>query len=93
MNTADAHRTLRRALENLQADVRRQIQAYPPPIPACDAQFNHLLALRAALPAELDRLDRLSAAGTLNVADFLASSPVGGDLGSLLRAPMPPKSP
>jgi hypothetical protein len=84
VNESDSGQVLRRAIEDLQADVRRQIQSYPPPIPACDAQFNHLLELRRRLPAELDRLEAVSAAGGLNIADFLEKSPIGADLAPFL---------
>lgn len=45
----DAH------LDRQRQAVEQQIRAYPPPIPACDAQFNYLLE-------ERDRLCRESAA-------------------------------
>ncbi len=38
---------LRARLERMQETVAAEINAYPPPIPACDAQYNHLLARRA----------------------------------------------
>jgi len=41
-----------------------EILNYPPPIPACDVQFNHLLAERARLTAELNRLQDLSRQAT-----------------------------
>lgn len=37
-------------LQERQAEVKEEIQYYPPPIPACDVYFNHLLELRAKLP-------------------------------------------
>jgi len=37
-----------------------EIRAYPPPIPACDAQFNYLLDRRAALSRALVRLDEIA---------------------------------
>ena len=48
---------LRARLERIQAAVAAEIRAYPPPIPACDAQYNNLLERRAALSAVLARLD------------------------------------
>ncbi len=48
---------LRARLAQTQAAVAAEINAYPPPIPACDAQYNHLLERRAALSAALARLD------------------------------------
>ena len=35
--------------------VHDEIRSYPAPIPACDAQFNHLLEERDALSSELTR--------------------------------------
>jgi hypothetical protein len=37
------------------AAVEREIRQYPAPIPACDAQFNHLLDERSAIPQEMVR--------------------------------------
>lgn len=33
-----------------------EIHAYPPPIPACDAQFNYLIEKRAAVAQELSKV-------------------------------------
>jgi hypothetical protein len=71
---------LRVAIEALLDEATRDIRAYPPPIPACDAQFNHLLELRQGLPGELARLDALARAGGGNVLDFIESSPFCADL-------------
>ena len=43
----------------LKKPVDEEIRAYPPPIPACDAQFNYLLDRRAALSRALVRLDAI----------------------------------
>ncbi len=48
---------LRTRLERTQEAVAAEIRAYPPPIPACDAQYNHLLERREALSEALARLD------------------------------------
>ncbi len=48
---------LRARLAQTQAAVAAEINAYPPPIPACDAQYNHLLERREALSEALARLD------------------------------------
>ena len=48
---------LRARLERMRAAVAAEIRAYPAPIPACDAQFDHLLERREALSAALARLD------------------------------------
>jgi hypothetical protein len=39
--------------------VHEEIRSYPAPIPACDAQFNHLLKQRDALSSELVRAREL----------------------------------
>jgi hypothetical protein len=44
--------------QHLEGEMRRvhdEIRNYPAPIPACDAQFNHLLEERDALSSELAR--------------------------------------
>lgn len=41
--------------ENLLVEIRN----YPPPIPACDAQFNYLLEKRDHITVELNRLQGL----------------------------------
>jgi len=48
---------LRARLEHMQEAVAKEIRTYPPPIPACDAQFNRLLERREALSEALARLD------------------------------------
>jgi hypothetical protein len=68
---ADAWAAVRAHLEAQRRAVLRQIAQYPPPITACDAQFNHLLELRDGLAAELRRLEAL--ADGSNRADALAA--------------------
>jgi hypothetical protein len=48
----------RTALAAAQALIRDEIAAYPAPVAGCDAQFNHLLALRRNVQAALAELDR-----------------------------------
>lgn len=50
---------IRDRLLALKKPVDAEIRAYPPPIPACDAQFNYLLDRRAALSRALVRLDAI----------------------------------
>ena len=40
-----------------------EIRAYPAPIPACDAQFNHLTAQRSRLMVALNKLHDLNEIG------------------------------
>ncbi len=63
-------------LVQLQEAVAAEIGAYPAPIPACDAQYNHLLERRAALAEARARLDAARAGGAGTVEDFLAATPV-----------------
>jgi hypothetical protein len=77
-----------RLSDELEAEKRRiadEIRAYPTPIPACDAQFNHLLAQRARLSQELIRLrhareaSRSSSDPVAAFRDFIQSSGWVGD--------------
>ncbi len=60
--------------------ISAEIHAYPPPIPACDAQFNYLLERRDQVSVELTRLHaipqgRLTAVELADaLRDFLAAS-------------------
>lgn len=56
-------KTIYAHLEQEMQRVRGEIQTYPAPIPACDAQFNHLLDEREALSSELTRVRELMARG------------------------------
>lgn len=47
----------------LKQPVDAEIRAYPPPIPGCDAQFNHLLDERAGLSRALVGLDGIAKQG------------------------------
>lgn len=51
---------IRTYLEEKKNRIYDEILHYPPPIPACDVQFNYLLAERARLTAELNRLRELA---------------------------------
>ena len=47
---------IREHLEQERERIRQEISAYPPPIPACDSQFNHLLAERDRITRALAEL-------------------------------------
>jgi chorismate mutase len=47
-------------LEKERHRIYDEIRNYPPPIPACDAQFNHLLEERRGVSQELAQLEQLS---------------------------------
>ncbi len=67
---------LRARLLRLQDTVAAEVRAYPAPIPACDAQYNHLLERRAALADARARLDAARRGGASTAEDFLAATPV-----------------
>ena len=67
---------LRARLARLQETVAAEIAAYPAPIPACDAQYNHLLERRAALAEARARLDAAYEGGQATAEDFRASTPL-----------------
>ena len=83
MNKASEWQSLRRAIESLKDSVSAEIRNYPPPIPACDAHFNHLLELRRLLPLELARLDDAAKNGSLSIDGFVRGSPCEETLAKL----------
>jgi hypothetical protein len=66
---------LQMRLEALKNAVTEEIRNYPPPIPACDAHFNHLLELRRELSRGLARLDLAAKDKSITVEDFVRSLP------------------
>ena len=72
---------IRDHLEGVKAPINRAIRDTPPPIPCCDARFNHLLEERSGIARELNRLEAACSqefgpgreAGA--IADFLRTSP------------------
>ena len=76
MTTVSDWDALRARLARMQEAVAAEIRTYPPPIPACDAQYNHLLERREALSAALARLDAARKDGSSTPQDFLASTPI-----------------
>ncbi len=63
-------------LTRLREAVAAEIRTYPVPIPACDAQYNHLLERRTALAAALASLDAARDTGTATAEEFCASTPL-----------------
>ncbi len=63
-------------LTRLREAVAAEIRAYPAPIPACDAQYNHLLERRTALAAALASLDAARETGAATAEVFLAETPI-----------------
>ncbi len=70
---------LRQAVEShLEREKQRifdEILRYPPPIPACDVQLNHLLAQRAEMMQELQRLRAIAAGELLSLREFIKTCP------------------
>ncbi len=75
MNSELEWHSLRLRLEALKETVAEEIRSYPSPIPACDAQFNHLLDLRRLLPQELARLDLAANDPSITIENFIRSLP------------------
>ncbi len=67
---------LRAQITQLREAVAAEIRAYPAPIPACDAQYNHLLERRTALAAALASLDAARETGAATAEVFLADTPI-----------------
>ncbi len=84
MNTELEWHSFRLRLEALKDTVAEEIRSYPPPIPACDAQFNRLLELRRLLPQELARLDLAANDKSITIEEFIRSSPCEAALSALL---------
>ena len=84
MNTELEWHSLRLRLEALKEAVAEEIRSYPPPIPACDAQFNRLLELRRLLPQELARLDLAANDQSITIEDFIRSLPCEATLSEIL---------
>ena len=80
MSTEPDWSDLRRRLQALMREVAEEISAYPRPITACDAQFNHLLDLRRQLPGELARLEDAASDPSASVEAFIRLSPCRADL-------------
>ncbi len=57
-------------LTQLREAVAAEIRAYPAPIPACDAQYNHLLERRTALAAALASLGAARDGDTTTPEEF-----------------------
>lgn len=74
MTTALEWHSLRLRLEAVKKSVAEEIRGYPPPIPACDEQFNHLLELRRLLPRELARLVLAANDESITIEDFIRAS-------------------
>ncbi len=79
MNAASKWAAIRRHLEDVSATVAAEIRSYPAPIPACDAQFNHLLEQRRALSRELARLEAARKDKSSTLEAFVRASPVLDD--------------
>ena len=61
---------IRKQLEHEKVRIYEALGNYPPPIAACDQQFNYLLEERAQISRELVRLDEATRA-SLTTADLI----------------------
>jgi hypothetical protein len=61
---------IRAKLEAARESISRELATIPPPVPACDVNFNCLLEDRAGIVDELQRLAKLRTA-TVQAADLL----------------------
>ena len=72
---------LRRELEDRRSRISEEISAYPTPIPACDAHFNHLLGEREQVSEELARMEEMAKRSLSSgdpgaaLSEFVSSSP------------------
>ncbi len=67
---------VRTLLTARRAELNEEISAYPGPITGCDAQFNHLLELRADLNVELALFSQMSEGGDARTLErFVAACP------------------
>lgn len=76
---------IREHLEREKRRINEEINNYPPPIPACDAQYNYLLEERGQIFQEISRLEALNR-GNLTpeermnaIIEFVLSSHYAGD--------------
>jgi hypothetical protein len=76
--------SLRSGLEALAKSVAVEIRAYPRPITACDAQFNHLLELRRLVPLELQRLEAAANNPGMTIDEFIHFSPCAAEIAALV---------
>jgi hypothetical protein len=71
---------IKQQLEKERHRIYDEIRNYPAPIPACDAQFNHLLQERRRISQELLELEQLSSEDLTpeqhikSIATFITSS-------------------
>lgn len=63
-----------RLLRERRRQVIDRIGVYPAPIPACDAQFNHLLEQRRRIGREIRQLNDLADAALPDQLAFIAAS-------------------
>ncbi len=75
METHEYVDQLKRLLEQKKVQVQMEIANYPPPIPACDQQFNYLLEQRAAISQALSQLPQLLQQSMTieTIQDFIAT--------------------
>lgn len=73
---ADAARLMLADLDEQRLTISRDLRSIPPPVPACDVDFNGLLERRAAIIDEMQKLKRMLAneADAAGILDFCRGS-------------------
>ncbi|MEZ4676912.1 MAG: hypothetical protein R2932_22085 [Caldilineaceae bacterium] len=72
VNQQEHRQQILHRLQQHRTEIIAEIRAYPPPIPACDAQYNYLLEQRAAILRELRQFEALPPTQPLTA--FIAAS-------------------
>lgn len=69
-----AWQSIYRQLNNQRDAIIDEIRSYPPPIPACDVQYNYLLEQRTRVLRELKQLSRIELDDNNALQEFVATS-------------------
>lgn len=92
----DLWQEIRTYLEQKRDEIYQEIRHYPPPIPACDQQFNYLLEQRTQVHQALRRVEKAQqtrgtrADAARAVAEFVESSTLlDADTQHRMRARLP----
>ena len=65
---------LYRQLQRRRDEIIHEIRTYPPPIPACDVQFNYLLEQRTNVLREIKALERIDVEDSSALQGFVSAS-------------------
>jgi hypothetical protein len=73
-HTDQTWQAIQQQLQRQRDTIIDEIRQYPAPIPACDVQFNHLLAQRDAILRECRLLARIDPLDSERLRAFIANS-------------------